>query len=145
MNSTRIAVSVVSVLVLAAWAVIGCSSASSSSGGILTGAIACTSEPADVTGGSTECTSCIQSNCASEMSAFDSECSAYVTCEHNCGCTNSCVDSCGTGLAPASAGGTATSGCVSAVSALATCSGMKCSTACETQTTSDGGPKTDAK
>ena len=85
-----------------------------------------------VTTADAKCTSCMKSNCASEIASFESACATYVSCESACGCATSCDCN----LAPTSVqGGTASSACVTAESAFSTCSSM-CDTQCSVVTSS---------
>jgi len=81
------------------------------------------------------CTTCLQSNCASEKASFASACTTFVSCEAACGCEDSCTCS----LAPASVmGGSASPACVNAQTELETCTGM-CDAECSEDTSSNGG------
>ena len=73
-------------------------------------------------GGTTACTSCLASKCASQSGAAQSACAAVVSCYCACQLGDAtCVKACGSGV---------TSSCVSGACALADCAAQSCTTEC---------------
>lgn len=103
-------------------AAIACST--SSGNGADAGAGTCTGRPGASTNAA--CTTCVQTNCGGEISAFDSACSDYVTCV--------CADGGVSCLAKAME-----SGCDSAGANLSMCQQTNCTSACTTTSADSGG------
>ncbi|HEX8791439.1 MAG TPA: hypothetical protein VF765_10855 [Polyangiaceae bacterium] len=119
--------------ILAAVALTGaafaCSSSSSNGGG----ASQCASSFGPMGGSTnTQCDSCTQSNCGSQISAVESGCNDYLSCI----CPNGTVDQ---NLAQQCAPKEQESSCSSAVSNISSCVSAHCSSQCGSGSSSGGG------
>ncbi len=78
------------------------------------------------------CDSCGSSNCGSEVSDVESDCSAYVSCYEACDCSDTaCVAKC--------TQDTTSSACQAAGEALGSCTEQHCKSQCTVSVTIDGG------
>ncbi|HEY1694245.1 MAG TPA: hypothetical protein VGG39_18880 [Polyangiaceae bacterium] len=114
---------VLGAVVGAAVAAVACSSSSKGNGsGSCNGAP--TTESAD-------CTSCIENSCGSQVSAYESACSDYVSCFCNGGANAQAEQNCESKLSEGN--------CASAGDAVGTCEQSSCATQCSGTTSSSGG------
>lgn len=103
-------------LALVSFFVIACGS-SSSDGGTVPNCIG--SGPGSV---SSDCSSCLTSNCGAEVSAINSDCGAVGSCIEACMCSDqACLSGCA---------GKADATCQSALGSLSSCQSQSCAAEC---------------
>lgn len=116
--------------VIAAAALVAACSSSSSSGGS-SGYPTCQGATGSTGPGSSACSSCVESNCGSDVSSVESACGAYLSCYEGCQCSDlSCIENCESKI---------TGNCSSAETPLSTCLSQHCASQCSGETMSDGG------
>ena len=81
---------------------------------------------------SSSCSSCVQSNCGSQLSDYENGCSAYISCI----CPGGNYDSCAATSCQSQLTGTA---CTDATNAIGSCITQQCVSQCQTSGSSSGG------
>lgn len=94
-----------------------------SSGGGSGGATSCAQSAASPGGASSACSSCVEANCGSQISGFESGCSDYLSCMCPGGAFNA-------SLAQQCQSKAQESSCTSAGQGVATCASQQCASAC---------------